>query len=277
MPQLDPTWFLTQVVWLTITFVVLYVVLVRGALPRLAETIQERQERINDDLHRAEALKKEAEGVLAAYDKLMAETRGKAEAKIREAAEKAAKDAEAQNAALQAKLAAERRNWRQTLGELDARLADLERRLEVVVRGESEPPAAVPSASAAPGVNERLSALGARLAKTERSRIAAEDRCREALAQLGLEREGRAADQTEIATLRAEVVGLQQQLDGLLTDGAGPDASSPPQLRGTRVLVVGARPAQITHWRTLVERKGGELLHHDGGIDDWRRCRQPGH
>lgn len=107
MPQLDPTWFLTQVVWLTITFVVLYVVLVRGALPRLAETLQERQEKINDDLHRAETLKKEAEGVLAAYDKLMAETRGKAEAKIREAAEKAAKDAEAQNAALGDRLAKE--------------------------------------------------------------------------------------------------------------------------------------------------------------------------
>jgi Uncharacterized protein conserved in bacteria (DUF2325) len=32
--------------------------------------------------------------------------------------------------------------------------------------------------------------------------------------------------------------------------------------------VVGARPAQIAHWRALVERCAGELLHHDGGVDD---------
>jgi hypothetical protein len=39
-------------------------------------------------------------------------------------------------------------------------------------------------------------------------------------------------------------------------------------LAGARVLVVGARPAQIAHWRALVERCAGELLHHDGGVDD---------
>ena len=39
-------------------------------------------------------------------------------------------------------------------------------------------------------------------------------------------------------------------------------------LGGARVLVVGARPAQIAHWRALVERCAGELLHHDGGVED---------
>jgi F-type H+-transporting ATPase subunit b len=107
MPQLNPEWYLSQIVWLAITFVVLYVILVRTALPRIVEVMQERQEKINDDMHRAETLKTEAEGVLAAYEKLMAETRTKAEAKIREAAERAAKDAEAQNAALGERLARE--------------------------------------------------------------------------------------------------------------------------------------------------------------------------
>ena len=31
---------------------------------------------------------------------------------------------------------------------------------------------------------------------------------------------------------------------------------------------VGARPAQIAHWRALVESCAGELLHHDGGVED---------
>ena len=176
---------------------------------------------------------------------------------------------EAQNAELQTKLATERHNRRQALSERDARLAGLEHRLEVALRGAPEPALAVsPVTPVEAGSDERLVALEARLAKAERGRVAAEDRCREGLAQLALEQEGRAADLTEIATLRAEVDGLQQQLDGLLTDAAPPDASPPPQLGGARVLVVGARPAQIAHWRALVERSGGELLHHDGGIDD---------
>jgi hypothetical protein len=44
--------------------------------------------------------------------------------------------------------------------------------------------------------------------------------------------------------------------------------AAPPYLAGSRVLVVVARPAQIAHWRALVERCAGKLLHHDGGVDD---------
>jgi Uncharacterized protein conserved in bacteria (DUF2325) len=176
---------------------------------------------------------------------------------------------EEENAGLHAALTRQRRGWREALSERDARLTNLERGLEMALRGAPEPPRAVcPEARAGPSVDERVSVLEARLAKTERGRVAAEDRYREALAQLALERESRAADQAEIATLRAELDGLQQQLDVLLTDAARPDASPAAQLGGARVLVVGARPAQIMHWRTLVERRGGELLHHDGGIDD---------
>ena len=61
---------------------------------------------------------------------------------------------------------------------------------------------------------------------------------------------------------------LQRQLRGLLADAPGPGLPPAPPLGGARVLVVGARPAQIGHWRALVERQGGELLHHDGGVDD---------
>lgn len=37
MPQLNPEFFLTQIVWLAISFTVLYLILWRVALPRVAE------------------------------------------------------------------------------------------------------------------------------------------------------------------------------------------------------------------------------------------------
>jgi len=172
---------------------------------------------------------------------------------------------EATNSELQTELATERRRWRQALSERDARLRALERRLESVPIDVPEPR---PTARPEPCVGERLIALEARLAKVERARIAAEERCQKALGELALAREGRDADRSEILALRVEIDGLQQQMDSLLADGSGAGSAPAPQLAGVRVLVVGARPAQIARWRALVERKGGEMLHHDGGIDD---------
>jgi hypothetical protein len=39
-------------------------------------------------------------------------------------------------------------------------------------------------------------------------------------------------------------------------------------LEGRRILCVGGRPHQIEHYRRLVERCGGEFLHHDGGQEE---------
>ena len=60
MPQLDPSTFATQLVWLIITFLILYLILWKSALPRIASILQDRQERIDNDLEKAEKLKKEA-------------------------------------------------------------------------------------------------------------------------------------------------------------------------------------------------------------------------
>ncbi len=172
---------------------------------------------------------------------------------------------EAQNAEFQTELAAERRRRREALSERDARLQILERQLQMAP---DPPPAAPPVAPDDGRSGDGLATLEARLAKMDRSRAAAEERCAGAEAQLALAHERRAADRIEIETLRAEADALQQQLHGLLADAPAPGRPPAPRLGGARVLVVGARPAQIGHWRALVERKGGELLHHDGGVDD---------
>jgi F-type H+-transporting ATPase subunit b len=105
MPQLDQLWsYPSQIFWLAVCFIVLFFILSRIALPRVSDLLQERQERIDSDLEKAEQLKKEAEGVLEAYESAMSDARGKAQAQIRETAAKLAEDAARQHAELTSKL-----------------------------------------------------------------------------------------------------------------------------------------------------------------------------
>lgn len=103
MPQLDPNVFAPQLIWLAITFVTLYLVMSRVALPRIGEVLEARAERIRTDLDRAAKVKSQADAVLASYEKSLADARAKAQAQARErSAELAALAAERQ-----AKVAAE--------------------------------------------------------------------------------------------------------------------------------------------------------------------------
>ena len=78
MPQLVITDFAPQLVWLVISFVALYLLLSKLALPRISGVLEERQNRLVDDLERAEQMKREAEETLATYESAMVETRGQA-------------------------------------------------------------------------------------------------------------------------------------------------------------------------------------------------------
>ena len=57
MPQLDPASFAPQLVWLFISFVALYFLLGRFALPKIGGVIKARQDRLDDDLSQAETMK----------------------------------------------------------------------------------------------------------------------------------------------------------------------------------------------------------------------------
>ena len=80
MPQLDPTFFPTQLFWLFVVFVLLFLVVWKLALPRIAHIRHVRRSRIDTDLEKATSLKEEAEEVLAAHEESLAEATGQAQA-----------------------------------------------------------------------------------------------------------------------------------------------------------------------------------------------------
>ncbi|HEY1430196.1 MAG TPA: F0F1 ATP synthase subunit B', partial [Stellaceae bacterium] len=93
MPQLDVSTFAPQLVWLAISFVVLYLLMAKIGLPRVNAIIEARRNRLDDDLARAAQFKAEAEAAIAAYQKTMAEARAEAQATIRERTDQFAAEA----------------------------------------------------------------------------------------------------------------------------------------------------------------------------------------
>ena len=78
MPQLDPSTFGSQLFWLAVSFVTLYVVLSVLVLPRIGATMAKRSEQLDGDLAEAEALRAKAEAALEAYEEALAQARTKA-------------------------------------------------------------------------------------------------------------------------------------------------------------------------------------------------------
>lgn len=107
MPQFDPAVWPTQLFWLAVIFVVLYLLMSRVALPRVAEVLEEREVRINDQLRKAENLKHDAEDAIAAYEKAMAGARAQAHEQLRQAHEATANEAAARQAELSATLSSD--------------------------------------------------------------------------------------------------------------------------------------------------------------------------
>jgi F-type H+-transporting ATPase subunit b len=78
LPQLNPEFFASQIFWLAITFGLLFVVLSRVTLPKIASGLAARKSRIEGDLGAAEQSKKDASNALSAYEAALAQARSKA-------------------------------------------------------------------------------------------------------------------------------------------------------------------------------------------------------
>jgi hypothetical protein len=125
----------------------------------------------------------------------------------------------------------------------DARIRELEACLRAA---EARPPA---PAAMPPGVGRRAEALAARLAETAR--------------RLRVERARARAAEAELARLSALTAEERPSVPSAPPE---PAARGVP-IEGKCVLYVGGRPATVHRLRSLVERRKGRLLHHDGGIE----------
>lgn len=72
LPQLDPTWYASQALWMLITFYATFWMMWKFVLPRMNAVLDERQRRLDDDMKKAESFKAEAENVLKEYKNAMA-------------------------------------------------------------------------------------------------------------------------------------------------------------------------------------------------------------
>jgi len=77
-PPFDPTYFPSQIFWLLVSFFALYFILAQVLLPRIGETIEERNNRIADDLDTASRMQREAEDAEKAYERALADAKAKA-------------------------------------------------------------------------------------------------------------------------------------------------------------------------------------------------------
>jgi F-type H+-transporting ATPase subunit b len=112
-PPFQSQTFASQLVWLVIAFVLLYVLMLKVALPRVAKIIESRQKRIADDIAEAERLKEQSDEAVAAYEKALADARARAQTIANETRDSQAAAADARRKTLE--------------GELNAKLAEAEK------------------------------------------------------------------------------------------------------------------------------------------------------
>jgi F-type H+-transporting ATPase subunit b len=103
-PPFQKDTFASQILWLVITFVALYFLMAKIALPRVGAIIDMRKTTIDGNLADAEQLKAQSDAAIAAYEKSLADARARAQALAAETHQRQVAEAEVVRKALEATL-----------------------------------------------------------------------------------------------------------------------------------------------------------------------------
>jgi F-type H+-transporting ATPase subunit b len=120
--------FATQLFWLAIFFVLLYVIMAKLAIPRIGGILAARQNRIDGDLEQARRLKDQSDETFASYEKALADARGRAQTIAAETRSRLNVEAEQRRKQLDAELNAR-------LGEAEKSIAAAKAAAMTSVRG----------------------------------------------------------------------------------------------------------------------------------------------
>ena len=88
-PPFDSSTYGSQVLWLAITFGVLYYVMAKVALPRIGSILEVRSDRIEQDIAEAQRLKEDTDEAIASYEQALGDARSKAQGIAQTARDKA--------------------------------------------------------------------------------------------------------------------------------------------------------------------------------------------
>jgi F-type H+-transporting ATPase subunit b len=108
--------FPSQLVWLFLTFVILYVVMAKVALPRVGSILEARKGRIAEDLAEAQRSKDGSDAVIAAYEKALADARVRAQAIGVETRQRQTAQSDEAHKSLEEKLSAKLAEAERTIG-----------------------------------------------------------------------------------------------------------------------------------------------------------------
>ncbi len=174
---------------------------------------------------------------------------------------------EEEKAALEERLERQQTQLRDGIVSRDAKIRELNAALSVQIERHS----AVATSSALGSVSEivTLHALIADLRKLlDREvlrRERAEKRAEDLTAANTRHERSRLALEEEVLALRAEIEAVEEQL---ASTQIGEEPAESLDLAGAVILYVGGRPHQVARLRSVVEQAAGELVHHDGGIEE---------
>lgn len=104
-PPFDASTYGSQLLWLAITFGILYYVMAKIALPRIGSILETRSDRIEQDIAEAQRLQEDTNEAISSYEQALSDARGKAQDIAQTARDKAKAASDASVAKVEADIA----------------------------------------------------------------------------------------------------------------------------------------------------------------------------
>jgi hypothetical protein len=173
---------------------------------------------------------------------------------------------EAENAALQEKVARQQQQLRNLVVQRDVTIANLQDMLGKAIASGQAGASLLDAAEGGTG-SQLIADLRRKLASATASRERLERRVWALTTQRDHERKSRQSVELREHEQRAELQAAEKALEGAFSLRERVERSF-PSLAGKTVLYVGGRPHLVPKLQVLTEQTGADFIHHDGGIED---------